>query len=432
MAGFPAAYFAFPRPILPTTWSLANFWSVDLARQGCSATGLRSLFVLDQLPPRIVNAELFSLVMDVVGDRATDLSELRIRLLNSSAQDLAGFANDHGILFPFIWRLKARSLLLPVRMVQIDAGLLKHPTLQLEAVYRRHRERQQAQRDQLIEVLTALNCVGVVPVVLKGARYLIAPAGPWCESRDMRDIDLLVLASETDQVISVLKTVNYRFEEGFVPVDQHLPELWCVGRPSAVEIHTHSLSFSARKFLYTTEVWQHAVPLSAEKVKFLVLPNEWQLLHCLLNHQVADRGHARRLLAVKPLWEFAMLGGELTSEGWQTVVDHLTKHGQLDVLASWIVQANTLFGLSYPQWIKISPKARAHAEQTFARAAAPDWWRRTIFIFDQLRFGFARETLATRYQLNAADVSVSVVVRHISFLARRYRGKMLRRLIGSN
>jgi hypothetical protein len=302
----------------------------------------------------------------------------------------------------------------------------------LEAVYRQHLERRQAQRDQLIELLTALNGVGVVPVVLKGARYLIAPLGPWCEGRDMRDIDLLVQPGETQKVISALRAAKYRFEEGFVPVDQHLPELWRVGRPSAVEIHTHALAFSARKFLYTTEVWQHAVPASDENVRFLVLPNEWQLLHCLLNHQIADRGHARRLLAVKPLWEFTMLGSELTSGGWRTVVNHLAKHGQLDVLTSWIVQANNLFGLTYPEWINISPGARAHAGQTFARAAAPDWWRRIIFLFDQLRFGFARETLATRYDLNEADVSAGTVVRHLGFLARRYRGKILRRLIGSN
>jgi hypothetical protein len=405
---------------------------VILRGKDAAGSELRGFFVLEQLPPRIANAGLFSLVMDVVGNRATDVSELRIRLLNSSAQEWADFANDHGILFPLIWRLKSRSLLLPVPIGGIDAGLRKHPTLQLEAVYRRHLERQQDQRDQLIEVLRALNGAGVVPVLLKGARYLIAPVDPWCEGRDMRDLDLLVPAGETDQVISALKAVNYRFEEGFVPVDQHLPELFCVGRPSAVEIHTHSLPFSARKFLSTTEVWHHAVPLSAEKVKFFVLPNEWQLLHCLLNHQVADHGHARRILALKGLWEFTMLGNKFSEKAWQVVVDHLERHGQLDLLASWILQAHRLFGLAIPQQIRVSSDARVHADEAFANARAPDWWRRLIFLADQFRFGFARETLASRYRLNEAKVSLGTVARHIRFLGRRYRGKMLRRLSGSH
>jgi hypothetical protein len=387
-------------------------------------------FVLNLLPPKIADTVLFSLILEVIADRPVDLADLRVRLMNFSPQAWVDVASNQGVLFPFIRALKSRSLLLPVPIGENSAVFHKHPTLQLEAVYRRHLDRRRDQCDQLIEVVRALNGGGVVPLLLKGARYLIAPVDPWCEARDMRDLDLLVQKGETDQAVSVLKAVNYRFEEGFVPVDQHLPELRCAGRPSAVEIHTHSLPFSARIFLSTTEVWQHAIPVSAEKVRFFVLPNEWQLLHCLLNHQLADHGHARRILGAKGLWELTMLGTKLPEEGWQAIVNHLERHGQLDLLASWMVQASRIFGLTYPQWIKISSDARAHADETFARATAPEWWRRLIFLVDQLRFGFARETLAARYQLNEADVSLRTVARHISFLARRYRGRMLRRLTG--
>jgi hypothetical protein len=387
---------------------------------------------LDLLPPKIADTVLFSLILEVIAARPVDLADLRVRLMKFSAQAWVDLANDQGVLFPFIWALKFRSLLLPVPIGQSSAVLHNHPTLQLETVYRQHLDRRRDQRDQIIEVLRALNGAGVVPLLLKGARYLIAPVGPWCEARDMRDLDLLVGTGETDQAISALKAVNYRFEEGFVPLDQHLPEMWCTGRPSTVEIHTHSLPFSARIFLSTTDVWQHAVQVSADEVRFFVLPNEWQLLHCLLNHQVADHGHRRRTLAVKGLWEFTMLGKTLPEEGWKAIFDHLKRQDQLDLLASWVMQANRLFGLSYPQWIKISTGARVHADKTFARATAPDWWRRAIFVVDQLRFGFARETLAARYQLKEADVSLGTVARHVSFLARRYRGKMLRRLTGGH
>jgi hypothetical protein len=160
------------------------------------------------------------------------------------------------------------------------------------------------------------------------------------------------------------------------------------------------------------------------------LPTEWHLLDGLLNHQISDRGHVRRMLNVKPLWEFAMLASELPHQGWRSIADHMAAKGQADVLASWITQAGRLFGLTHPQWIDISPAARSHAERTFAHAAAPHWLRRGRFLADQLSFAFGKETLAVRYGLAESEVSLGTVWRHLAFLARRYRGRMIRRLVG--
>jgi hypothetical protein len=57
--------------------------------------------------------------------------------------------------------------------------------------------------------------------------------------------------------------------------------------------------------------------------------------------------------------------------------------------------------------------------------------RRTYFLADQVRFGFARETMAVRYGLAESEVSLLTAVRHVKFLASRYRGQMLRRIIGN-
>ena len=144
---------------------------------------------------------------------------------------------------------------------------------------------------------------------------------------------------------------------------------------------------------------------------------------------VAHRMEGQQL-AVKPLWEFAKLGSGLSEQGWRSVADHMAASRHADVLGSWIVQATRLFGFVCSQGIDISPQARAHAEATIAHAGAPDWLRRGYFLADQLRFGFAKETLAVRYRLGEAEVSLATVGRHLLFLARRYRGRMLRRLTG--
>jgi hypothetical protein len=377
---------------------------------------------------------LLALLADIVaaGPHAGDVAKLRLRLIDPrfSWQALVDLAADQGMLLPLIWGLRRRSLLLPVPRNAHGVATDDNPSAVLERVHRRYLTRLGEQRDQLLVVLGALNRADIVPLLLKGARYLVAPIAPWCEARDMRDIDLLVRTDDASQAVEALASEGYLAETEFVPLDQHLPEMWLPGRPSAVEIHTHALAFSARKILATDDVWRYAVPGSVDRGSFLVLPEEWHLLHGLLNHQISDRGHVRCLLAVKALWEFAALGAGLRHQGWRSIADHMTGRGCADVLGSFIVQAEQLFGLVYPESITISPAARAHAEQTFAHAARPDLLRRGYFLADQFRHGFARETMAMRYGLAESDVSAGTIRRHVSFLVRRYRGKTLRRISG--
>lgn len=389
---------------------------------------------MDLLPPRISDFNLLALLADIlaISPSASDTAQLRLRLFDRkfSWQALADLAIDQGVIFSLIWALRRRSLLLPVPGKLRTDPPTNHPTVSLEAAYQRHLIRQRAQRDQLLSIIAALNKVNVVPLLLKGARYLLAPTGSWCEARDMRDIDLLVRTDDALKTIGALKAAGYRFEEGFVPLDQHLPELWLAGRPSAVEVHTEALAFTARKVLTTEEIWRYGMRRSCDNGAFLVLPQEWHLLHSLLSHQISDRGHVRCLLAIKALWEFAGLGEGLSVLGWHSIADHMAARGQADTLGSFIVQAAKLFGLVYPLGVAVSSTARAHAEKTFAHASRSNPLRRAYFLADQLRFGFARETMAVRYGLAESDVSIITIRRHVAFLASRYRGQMLRRIMG--
>jgi hypothetical protein len=244
----------------------------------------------------------------------------------------------------------------------------------------------------------------------------------------MRDLDLLVQKDDAQKATQSLERIGYHSESGFYPTDQHLPMLWLAGAPSALELHTDALSFSARKILPTQDVWQHAVRHETDDGMFFTLPDEWQLLIGMLHHQVSDRGHARRLLAIKALWEFASLGHELPETGWRVIVDHMASHKQLDLLGSFAAQAERLFGLACPSVMTISPAARAHAAKSYARAFQPYALRRGYFLADQFRFGFSRETMAVRYGVE--EMSLGTIGRHLAFLKQHYRGQILRRLTG--
>jgi hypothetical protein len=387
---------------------------------------------VDLLPARIPDPDRLALLADILATAPSGVAtgELRLRLLarDMSWQALVDLAGAQGVILPLIWSLSQRSLLLP--LPRASHAPESHPTRQLQSLYRRHLQRRAAQQEQLTEIVAALNNAGVEPLLLKGARYLLAPVGSWCEARDMRDIDLLVRPAEAGRAAAALNARGYAFESGSPPLDQHLPELFHPKRPSAVELHTEGLSFSARGMLATDEIWRRGLRADWQALRLLMLPPEWQLLHALLNHQVSDRGHVRRLLAVRPLWELTMLSGELSDQAWRTLADHADASGAGDILASWLVQAQLLFGFPCPAAIEPSPLARRHAQETMTHAGAPDWWRRARFLADQLRFGLGRQTMAVRYGVAPEEVSLRLLGRHLRFLLARHRGRIRQRLLG--
>jgi hypothetical protein len=389
---------------------------------------------LELLPPSIPDAGSLDLLGNMLAVRpsAATTADLRLRTLASgfSWQALANLAESQGVIFPLIWSLDQRSLLLPLPKKALAAGSVEHPTAVFQEVYRQYLTRRSHQREQLCALVKALNAVGVTPLLLKGARYLLAPPRSWCEARDMRDLDILIHRDDAQKAIRSLEQIGYRLDGRFSPTDQHLPSLWLDDAPSSVELHIEALSYSARKILPTSDVWRHAIQASDDCGTYMSLPDEWQLLLGLLHHQVSDRGHVRRLLAVKALWEFASLGNTLPAAGWQAISDQMASANQSDVLGSFVEQASQLFGMDRPSSVVISPAARAHAEMAYRRAFWPYPVRRGFFLVDQFRHGFSREALSVRYGDSGAHMPLGAVGRHLAFLVSYHRGRLLRRITG--
>lgn len=383
---------------------------------------------MDRLAPTITDSSLLALLGEILGTDSTPetTSSLRLRFFRPdfSWQALVDFAVAQDVLPALIYALNRRGLLPPVPATMGEDARIKHVTTRLTAAYREHLARQADLRDQLATILRALNRQGFIPVTLKGAVHLTMNTG-WHEARGMRDIDILARASDAQAANQVLLSIGYRSDPDPPPLDRHLPELRLPHRSGAVEIHTQALAFSARRALTTEEVWMRAEAQTFASTSLRVLPPQWHLLHGVLHHQIADRGHARRLLAIKGLWEFTMVGSGLSPEAWTAIVEHAGQRGVLDVLASWVAQANRLFGLKIPDGLSISEKAHRHAEATFRRARAPYPIRWTYFTGDRLRFAFSRETLAVRYGLAEGDNLAKAVQRHVNFLMRSYWSRVL-------
>lgn len=390
--------------------------------------------VLELLPPSISSAGRLSLLEEIlaIGPTSRDRSQLRLKTMEPgfSWQELADLATSQGLLYPLIWSLKRTALLLPLPNRSSRSASEKHPTAVLLAAYDEYLDRRRRQRAQLNDIVKAFNSFDVEPLLLKGSCYLMFETSPWREARDMRDIDLLVRRDDVANAINALEKLGYRSDGEFFPAHHHLPLMWLEGAPCAVEIHTEAFTQATRAILPTEALWQRAIRRSNETGTFFSLPDEWQLLVGVLHHQVSEHGHSRRVMALKGLWEFAALGQELPASAWQAIADHMDSHHEGDVLGSFVAQASRLFALQPPSGFVISRKARAHAESTYRRAFWPYPVRRGLFLADQLRYGFSRETMAVRYGADASASPFRTLLRHLRFLARYYRGNLLRRLTG--
>jgi hypothetical protein len=384
---------------------------------------------LDHLPPTVTESDLALLgnVLSVApSPQATASLRLRFFQPGFSWQALVALAAEHEVLPPLIWALNERSLLPPVPAKLAEPARAAHVTNRLASAYAEHLERQSDLREQLIAALAVLNAADIVPVLLKGAAHLTGPGPAWHQARAMRDLDLLVGAEDAGRAHSLLLSLGYRADPDPPPLDRHLPELWLPGHAGTIEIHTEALAFPARYALTTDEVFEHAEPGTLDGTRFQMLPPHWHALHGLLHHQLSDRGHARRMLAVKGLWEFARVGAELSPQGWDVIVAQAEQGNLLEMLSSWAVQANRLFELAAPDRLLRFEAGRTHADATFRRASLPYGARQALFMADKLKFAFAPRTLKLRY--GESNVGAAAL-RHIDFLWN-HRRQLARRWFG--
>ena len=329
---------------------------------------------LDRLPPTVTDKELLALLGSVLANNPTPQATAMLRLRSFqpgfSWQQLVDLAVEHEVLPPLVFALNHRSLLPPVPAKLGEEARAAHVTSRLAVAYGEHLERQVDLRDQLVAALVALNAEGIVPVLIKGAVHLTLQS-EWHTARAMRDIDMLVRAEEAERANRILLALGYRADPNPPPLDRHLPELHLPHRAGTIELHTEALSFPARYALTTADVFARAEWRSFARATFQVLPLEWHLLHGLLHHQLADRGHARRMLAIKGLWEFSRVGAEIPSDRWSAIITHAEQHKFLGMLSSWSIQASRLFGLEVPEALlchEPGPETRRRHLQTRARA----------------------------------------------------------------
>ena len=174
--------------------------------------------------------------------------------------------------------------------------------------------RNQAMRQQLGEVVTSLNGIGVEPVLLKGAIRLVDGLYPDPGWRMMGDLDLLVPRARRVEALAALQQAGYATAAAYRHIEptyechHHCPPMVRPDRPAPVELHDELfVTRRQRRLLPGATMLAAATPMPVDGGRARLPTAEHQLVHLIGHCQIADRGYLCGSIRLRDRLEAAAL-----------------------------------------------------------------------------------------------------------------------------
>lgn len=247
----------------------------------------------------------------------------------SEWEGLLHLSGEHLVVPQLRWALREQGLW---------AALPAEVADYLDAVYTLNLERNCGCEEQLRELVTRLNGIGVVPVLLKGAAALIDGLYPTAGERMMSDLDVLVPANRLPEVLPALAAVGYRpivdagerlpDPVGYQKVGHHYPALISSDWSCRVELHVHPVHLPFAGLLPSDEVfadgrqpdWRGGCCALPSETHFLM----HNLIHSFLNNTLLRL----QRVSLRQLFEFVLAsqryGGAID---WPKLHERFARHG---------------------------------------------------------------------------------------------------------
>ena len=161
--------------------------------------------------------------------------------------------------------------------------------------------------DQAYEITELLNQQGITPIFLKGVGHVMDGLYEDIGERQIGDIDILVDENNMVKAADLLITEGYvpfcQFDPGLLKTYRHYPRLNHNNRIAAVEIHRQiSNSASNDIELISREARMLNIPFKA-----LVMSNQNQIVHNILNVQINDKGYYYGKIFFRQIYDLLLL-----------------------------------------------------------------------------------------------------------------------------
>jgi Uncharacterised nucleotidyltransferase len=225
-------------------------------------------------------------------------------------------------------------------------------------------------RSELEAILRALNAVGIVPVLLKGAVDLYVSRYSDPAARVLRDLDLLVLKPDHERAIAALAELKFQVKEraaGWLTYSNDL-----IRKGALMPVDLQWFISGQRDVLSPEDAWSGSAIHRLGDFEFRTLSPEHQIIHNLLHSELQDRGSDVGFVWLRQLLDFAALCRlHQGSIDWAMVRECFARHDLERVPVARLYMANRLLGTPMPPGVRPTLRARLH----YVRCLAILRWR---------------------------------------------------------
>jgi hypothetical protein len=209
--------------------------------------------------------------------------------------------------------------------------------------------------EEMWTIASILNGLGIEPVALKGAAFLLAGVYPEPGCRYLCDLDLLVSQSDLRAAAEALERDGYRQDgrDAMARFRHHYPQLQ---RPSAegagsapVELH-HSLGHGvSRRILSGGEMMRGSQLVEWKGVRIRVPSPEHLATHLILHSQVHHCYSERIWPPIRAMYDLAVLDRHFGPRlDWADVERRFQSCGQRSTLLLHLLQVRKTLGMPLP------------------------------------------------------------------------------------
>jgi hypothetical protein len=223
----------------------------------------------------------------------------------------------------------------------------------LSELHSMNRTRNHAIKQQIVEIIVALNQIGVEPLLLKGAAFLITGMYDDPASRIMSDIDVMFRIGDVEKVLETLSTLRYRsqvLEASLFDFCQHVVPMFRSGEPAAIEIHTRLFhEWTDPEVVTNEDVWTDSVPVRVDGLSLRVLSPSHSAIYNVVHSEVHHENFELGRISLRDLLDLAIISRlHSASIDWRSIEARMKRHDLGRVLRSYLHIGMKLFGSPVP------------------------------------------------------------------------------------
>jgi len=278
----------------------------------------------------------------------------------------------------------------------------------------------------LIAAISALNQVGITPLLFKGSLALVDGTLPRLGDRVMVDLDILIPAQTMNGAGGALGEIGWKPYPGKPFLHPHELPFVLTSAPGPIELHTELGSEPIPTALPAAAAWAASTEISVDGARVRALSPTHQVLHNVLHAAVQDLNHAVGGLPLRQLLALSQLASAHgLAIDWPGIRRTMEKLGLGDALRDHLWLAHRYAGLALPggDWGWRGGRASLHEARVLINFAL-GW---PAHVHRNLHYAFGRAYLDSLYAHGDRPLHLaSARLRHGAKLLRQSRRGALR------